>query len=67
MFLQYAGHKFGLTDFAKKKKKNLRSSSVRAVWDKLALEASGTSEMQPQAAAKEPRAAQGTIAICGKG
>lgn len=48
-------------------KKPLRSSSVRAVWDKLALEASGTSEMQPQAAAKEPRAAQGTIAICGKG
>lgn len=65
MFLQYAGHKFGLTDFGKKK--TLRSSSVRAVWDKLALEASGTSEMQPQAAAKEPRAAQGTIAICGKG
>lgn len=39
MFLQYAGHKFGLTDFGKKKKKTLRSGSVRAVWDKLALEA----------------------------
>lgn len=47
--------------------KTLKSGSLRAVWDKLALEASGTSEMQPRATAKGPRAAQGTIAICGKG